>query len=147
MQSSRRIRRDSEISRHSPTQFYVPTCIFNTQLSSYETIVKFLKESYGLSFQKIAELLGKKRQSAWRAYQSASEKFKQSFEVTNLAYPIPVSIFRHSKLSLLETIVQFLRDNYKLTNSEISAILMRDERNILTVHKRAVRKELHGITA
>jgi hypothetical protein len=147
MQSSRRFRRDRKISRHSPTQFYVPSCIFNTKLSSYETIVKFLKEAYGLGFQEIAQLLGKKRQSAWRAYQTASNLFKQSFEVTNLSYPIPVSIFRHSKLSLLETIVQFLRDNYKLTNSEISALLMRDERNILTVHKRTVTKELHGITA
>lgn len=122
------------------SRYWVPSCIFNAELSSFETIVKFLKESYNLNFEEIAGLLCKRKQSVWRAYKSAVSKFKKSFDVTNLYYPIPVDIFKDSKLSTLETIVVFLKDSYNLSFSEISALLMRDQRTIWTVYHRAKKK-------
>ena len=119
------------------SEVFIPSCVFNEKLSSFETIVKFLKESYGLSFQKISELLGKKKQSVWRAYKNAVFKFKESFEVTDLFFPIPVGIFEDDKLSVLESLVLFLKENYELKYSEISALIARDERTIWTVYSRA----------
>ena len=143
-------RRDSRISRGSSiskSKVYVPSCVFSKRLSSFETIVKFLRENYGFGFEETSQLLGKKRQSVWRAYQSSVSKFKKSFEVTNLYYPIPVSIFKDSKCSLLETLVVYLREEYELSYSEISALLMRDDRTVWTVYHRATRKqELSGVS-
>ena len=127
---------DSDISKN----IYIPSCIFSQKLSSTETIIKFLKESYDLNFQQIASLLNKKRQSVWRSYKSAAKKHKEALQVTNLFYPIPIHIFKDSKLSLLETLVVFLKDSHKLTFSEISAILMRDQRTVWTSYSRARKK-------
>lgn len=129
-------RRDRVLSRVSSTTLYIPSCIFNKKLSSFETIVKFLKESYGLSIQEISRLLGKKKQSVWRAYKEAYLKFKESFEVTNLYFPIPVDIFKDSEHSLLETLVVFLKEKYDLSYSQIASLLMRDDRTIWTVYHR-----------
>ena len=137
MRKPRKNRGDSKISRAFSTKPSVPSCIFNTKLSSYETLVKFLKESYGLRVQEISILLNKKKQSVWRAYKQATKKFKQSFEVTTLYYPIPIKIFTDSKLTILQTLVIFLKDHYQLTYSEIAALLMRDDRTIWTVYYKA----------
>ena len=119
----------------------MPSCVFNEKLSSFEAIVKFLKENYGFGFERIADLLGKKRQSVWRAYQSSSKKQKQSLEVTDLYYLVPVQIFRDSKCSLLEELVFFLKECYELTFSEVSALVARDERTVWTAYARARRKK------
>lgn len=137
MSKKQKNRRDRVISKGFSTNIYIPSCVFNKRLSSFETIVKFLKESYGFSVQKIAELLGKKKQSVSRAYRNTSLKFKESFEVSTLYYPIPVDIFSRSDKSLLETLVVFLKDHYDLSYSEVSSLLMRDERTIWTVYQRA----------
>ena len=136
MRKRRENRRDSVFSKASPTNIYIPSCIFNDRLSSFESIVKFLKESYGLSIQRISELLNKKKQSVWRAYKEASVKYKDSFEVSNLFYPIPVEIFSDSKHSLLETLAVFLKDEFDLTYSEVASLLARDDRTIWTVYNR-----------
>jgi len=137
-------RRDSKISRGSSisqSKIYVPSCVFSQELSSFETIVKFLKENYDFGFEKIAQLLGKKKQSVWRAYKNAVSKLKQSFVVTNLYYPIPVDVIKDSKCSLLETLVVFLKEEYELSYSEVSALLMRDDRTVWTVYQRAKEKD------
>lgn len=147
MSKKEKNRRDSKNSKDTSkfkSKFYIPSCIFNKKLSSFETIVKFLKEGYGLNFEEIAKLLGKKKQSVWRAYKNSISKFKQSFEITNLYYPIPVQIFKKSKCSLLETLVVFLKEEYNLSFSKISALLMRDERTIWTVYHRALKKRKHA---
>jgi hypothetical protein len=128
---------DSSISQ---SKFLVPSCIFDEKLSSFETIVKFLKESYGLGFEEIARLLGKTKQSVWRAYKTSVSKTPDSFHVSDLHYPIPAEIFRESNATLLETLVFFLKETYLLSFSEISSLLMRDETTIWTVYHRAKEK-------
>jgi len=76
-------RREKVIYGVSITDIYIPSCIFNKKLSSFETIVKFLKESNNLSITQISELLDRKKQSVWRAYKNAVFKFKESFDITN----------------------------------------------------------------
>ena len=132
------IRRESELSRDSSTNIHIPSCIFSRELSSYETIVKFLKEAYSLSIQEIAKLLFKKKQSVWRAYTEACKTHPQSLSVTNLFFPIPISIFSQDKTTL-ECLVVFLKDEYKLSYSEVASLIMRDDRTVWTVYQKAKR--------
>ena len=131
-------RRESEISKDLATNIYIPSCIFTKELSSYETIVKFLKEAYSLSIQETAHLLFKKKQSVWRAYTEACKKHPKSLSVTNLLFPIPISIFSHDK-TILESLVVFLKDEYQLSYSEVASLLMRDDRTVWTVYHKAKR--------
>jgi hypothetical protein len=131
-------RRESELSRDSSTNIHIPSCIFSKELSSYETIVKFLKEAYSFSIQEIASLLSKKKQSVWRAYTEACKKHSKSLCVTNLLFPIPITIFSQDKTTL-ESLVVFLKDEYKLRYSEVASLLMRDDRTIWTVYHKAKR--------
>ena len=140
MSKKDKYRRYNIDSNTSKTKIFIPSCIFSKKLSSTETIVKFLKEGYNLNFQQIAYLLSKKRQSVWRSYKLATKKHKETFQITNLLFPIPIKIFKDSKLSLLETLVYFLKENYKLSFSEISTLLMRDQRTIWTVYQRTRKK-------
>ena len=52
---------------------------------------------------------------------------------------IPISVFNDRKLSILESLTLYLR-NEKLSNVEISEIINRDPRNVFTVYKRALEK-------
>ena len=79
-------RRETKIEIDSSKDIYIPSCIFSKELSSLETIVKYLREVHGLSNQNIADLLSKKKQSIWRAYKTATEKKKDSFFVENLLF-------------------------------------------------------------
>ena len=53
---------------------------------------------------------------------------------------IPIRILRDRSLSVLETIVEFLKENKELSFHEIGVLLNRDERNIWTVYNRAKKK-------
>ena len=135
-------RRESVISKDPARlseDIYVPSCIFSKELSSFESIVKFLKENYGLSFVEISKLMDKKKQSVWRAYKLASSKQKGSLNVTNLYYPVPITEFEKGN-TILESLVLFFKEKYHLTNAQISALLQRDDRTIYTVIARNRRK-------
>ncbi len=130
--------RDSSI---SISNAFIPSSIFNKKLSSFETITKYLRDSYGFKTKEIAEILNKSKQSTSRAYKISNQKYTDSIQVSNLHYLIPLNIFKTSPYSLLETLVVFLKHNHKLTFSEISTILMRDESTIWTSYHRAKSKE------
>ena len=53
---------------------------------------------------------------------------------------IPIRILRDRSLSVLETIVEFLKEEKELSFHEIGVLLNRDERNIWTVYNRAKKK-------
>ena len=55
---------------------------------------------------------------------------------------IPINIFSDRRLSVLESIVIFLREK-KLKNYEISEMLNKDSRNIGTFYSRAMKKISH----
>jgi predicted DNA-binding protein (UPF0251 family) len=132
---------DTSIQTPPEHERFIPSSIFSTELSSYETTVKFLKEGYGCGLQQIAEILGKSRQSVWRAYTTASEKRPQSIEVTDLYYPIPASALKDTRLSILESLVVFLIEQYNLTYSQVSALIRRDDRTVWTAYQRAQKKK------
>jgi hypothetical protein len=55
-------------------------------------------------------------------------------------YSIPLSIVCDRKVSIFETIVEYMKDHYGLTYHEIAVLLNRDDRTIWTVYNRAAKK-------
>jgi hypothetical protein len=55
--------------------------------------------------------------------------------------PISTSIFQDRSLSVLESIVRYLKDEKEFTNKEIAQLLNRDERTIWTVYDRVRKKQ------
>jgi len=59
---------------------------------------------------------------------------------TTSTFQIPTSIFKDRKVSILEALVEYLKDKKELSYHEISILINRDERNIWTVYHRAKKK-------
>ena len=53
---------------------------------------------------------------------------------------VPASIFTDRNLSVLERLVEFLKDNHNMTYHEIAVALERDDRTIWTCYNRAQKK-------
>ena len=53
---------------------------------------------------------------------------------------LPTCIFHDRRLSVLEVIVEFLKESHHLSYAEIGRLMNRDERNIWTVYRRANNK-------
>jgi len=53
---------------------------------------------------------------------------------------IPPTIFKHTSLSVMESIVDYLKTSQGLNFHEIGILLDRDERNVWTVYQRAQKK-------
>lgn len=58
----------------------------------------------------------------------------------NRSIPIPAHIFRDRSLSVLEVLVEYLKERKGLTYHEIAVMLNRDDRTIWTCFKRAKEK-------
>ena len=120
----------------------LPISIFNNkELSCLETIVKYLKEELNLRYHEIALLLNRNDRTIWATYNIASKKRKEKLSVKESKFFIPVSVFKNRKLSVLEVLVSYLKDNFNLRYSEIAVLLARDERNIWTVYNRYKKKK------
>lgn len=119
----------------------LPVSIFdNTQLSALETICKYLKEELNLRYSEIGALLNRDQRTIWVTYNKARKKRAVGLEVKDSEYKIPVSVFTDRKLSVLEALVSYLKDNYGLRYVEIGKLLNRDERNIWGVYNKAKKK-------
>ena len=59
--------------------------------------------------------------------------------------PIPSFIFKDRRLSVLEAIVEYLKDEKKLTFHQIAVILNRDDRTIWTCYSRAKKKRKNNL--
>jgi len=119
----------------------VPISILkNRKLSSLELIIKFLREEAGLSNAAVASLLGRSQQVCWTTYNNTRKKLPAKLVFKFSRYDIPVRIFRDKKLSVLEAIVVFLKDEFRLSYHEIAVLLKRDDRTIWTVYDRAGKK-------
>ena len=53
---------------------------------------------------------------------------------------IPSEILRDRTLSILESIIEYLKEVRKLSFVEISRVINRDERNVWTIYNRAKKK-------
>jgi len=129
----------------------LPSAIFTKKLGCLEAIVKYMKEDLRKSHHEIAKILNRDDRTIWTAHRKAMEKEpeKVNLEKTIVTLPImklektfmllPTSIFKNRKLTTLEAIIVYLKDN-GLKNSEIARLLNRDQRNIWTTYQKAENK-------
>ncbi len=120
----------------------IPVSIFISQLTILESIVKYLKEEKNLSLSTIAEFLNRDERNIWHIYNNAKRKYPQKFVIKTGKIVIPLSVFSGTKLSALETIVTYLKENSSLTYHEIAVLINRDERTVWTVYQRARKKNV-----
>ena len=120
---------------------HIPISIFsNTKLSGLELVCKYLKEELNIHFSEIARLLNRDYRTVWTTYSIASKKHKGALSVPKSMYFFPTLILTDRRLSVLEAIVAYLKDELGLRFTEIAAELHRDQRNVWTVYSRAGKK-------
>ena len=118
----------------------IPLCVFSSELSCLETIVKYLKENLKLEFREISVLLGRSVKTIWQAYNSSKKKYSFSLIADDFSLTIPISLFKDRRLSILEHIVFCLKAR-GMKFSEIARALKRNPRTIWTVYDRAKKKK------
>ena len=119
----------------------IPISVFdNKELSSLETICKYLKENISLSYHEIAVLLNRNDRTIWTTYNNAHKKLEAKFIAAKSEIFIPISIFTERKLSVLESIAVYLKDERGLTFHQIAVLLNRNDRPIWTVYNRGKKK-------
>jgi len=117
----------------------MPTTIFSENIGALETVIKYLKENLGMNYHEIARYLNRDERTIWTAYQKAIQKQHQMIEVKETKMFLPVSILRNRKLTVLESLIVYLKSK-EMKYSEIAEIIRRDQRNIRTAHQKAVKK-------
>jgi len=122
----------------------IPLSVFlDRGVSVLEAISEYLKDGKGLSYHEIAVLLNRNDRTIWTCYNRA--KKKNPGHVVKLAESrehIPSSIFLDREVSVLETIVEYLKDERKLSYHEMAVLLNRDDRTVWTCYSRAKKKRL-----
>ncbi len=116
-----------------------PVDIINDKLTVLESVVKYLKEEKNLTLHKISTLIKRNERNIWHTYDNAKKKYSQKFVIKKVRFWIPISIFSE-KLSALESLVVYLKDEFSLRYHEIAILLKRDDRTIWTVYQRARKK-------
>ena len=129
------------ISRKIFSKYKIPICIFSVNtLSSFQAIVKFLKENCVLSFNEIGTLLNRSRYTIASSYRTAKSKLPSRYLVYSTDYDIPTKLIASRKYSVLESIVLYLKQRHKLRFTEIADIMLLNQRTVWTVYHRALKK-------
>jgi len=118
----------------------VPLGIFLPELGAFETIVKFLREGYGLPHAEIARIVGRSHSTVRVAYRRALEKVPRQLGVSDIQdaqESFPAGIIADRSLSVLEHLVTHLLSR-GMRLADIARILHRDQRTIWTVKQRAL---------
>lgn len=128
----------------------IPVSIIRKE-SSLRAIVFFLKSS-GYSFKQISSLLNRDQRTVWCTYHasqylrsvshnpvdSVSANFVPNLD--SVEYYVPVSIFHARTLSVLESVVLYLKTAYSLSFKGIALLLNRNYQTVHTVYMRAIKK-------
>jgi DNA-binding CsgD family transcriptional regulator len=118
----------------------VPTGIFTKKIGALETISKYMKENLNMNYKEIAEELNRDERTIWTAYNKARKKQPKPLEVKETKMFLPLSIFKNRKLTILESIIVYLKEEGMKYN-EIAELLGRDQRNIWTIYSKARKKQ------
>jgi hypothetical protein len=121
------------------SEIFVPVSIFTNGASGLESISKYLKESLGMKYCMIAELMNRDDRTIWNACTEASRKAPQ-FTAEDASVKIPVSIFQDRSLSVLEAIAEYLKEALDMRYCDIAALLGKNQRTVWTVYSRAKKK-------
>jgi DNA-directed RNA polymerase specialized sigma24 family protein len=118
-----------------------PLSIITEELTVLESLVRYLKEERAYSLHSIAEILGRNEKNLWHAYHNATHKKSTPLHVDPSSPTVPLKIFIEQRLSPLETLVVYLKEQRQLSYHEIAELLQRDDRTIWTTYMRAKKKD------
>ena len=120
----------------------IPLSVFlDRSVSVLEAISEYLKDSKNLSYHDIAVLLNRNDRTIWTCYNRAKKKNPGHFtKIAESKEYIPSSIFLDRDVSVLESIVEYLKDKRELNYHGIAVLLNRDDRTIWTCYNRAKKK-------
>jgi len=122
-------------------ELLIPVSVFdNHYLSSLEAVVKYLHENKELRLVQIAKLVKRDQRAIGVTYRFARKKMKSVLKAPVSRYSLPVSVLTQKKLSVLESIVYYIRKNYSLSYHDIALLIRRDDRTVWTVYNRALEK-------
>jgi len=120
-------------------ELFFPVEILNKELTVLESVVKYLKEEKSFSLHNIAYIIKRDERNIWRVYNDSKKRYPKRFVVKKSKFFIPISIFS-DKLSALESVVFYLKEEFSLNYHEIAVLLKRNDRTIWTVYQRARKK-------
>lgn len=119
----------------------IPIEVFNNNsLSSLETVVKFLKENAGMKPKRIAELLNRNVNTISTTYRNSKQKMHENFMLRSNDFSVPCLVFSDRELSMLESLVSYLKNERNLTNNKIAKLINRNDRTVWTVYNRFKKK-------
>lgn len=119
----------------------IPISIFcNKKISGLEAIVLYLREIKKKSIKDISMILNRKSSTIYGTYRNAKKKFSGNLEFSEDSINIPYKFFYERKLSILESLVFYLKEKKNMTLKEISSSLKKNYNTIKTVYWRAKRK-------
>lgn len=121
-------------------EYFIPISLFWEKLAPLETVVKFLIENHNLTIKDVSSLLNRSQKTIWQAYKSSKKKHPKKFIIKSEQFSVPISIFSNRKLSILESLVSYLKKTQNLKLSQIASLLNRDQRTIWTSYSRARKK-------
>jgi len=136
---------DKEIRKFDVQEVKVPLMIFKSNLSPAEVLCKYLKENKKLRFSEIAKLINRNERTVWINYNNSVKKRKSKLRLEKeivkdeSRVDISVNIFTDRRLSILESVVYYLREK-GFRNSEMAQMLDKDQRNISTLYNRVKKK-------
>lgn len=129
--------KNKEREKKEQQSHYIPISLFGaTPVSSLEAMAIYLREEKKLKFSQMGALLGRNPVALSTTYRNAKKKFPKKCIVSETKYYIPCHLFAPRKLSVLETLVIYLKKEYKLQNKKIADLLNKDPRTIWTVLSR-----------
>ena len=118
----------------------IPVSIFsNDSLSTFEALVKYLKEYMNMRYVKIASILNRSDKTIWVTYQRSSKKMPAPFASINSDIQMPLEMFSDRNFTIFESIVYYLKQS-GLSNHEIASMLKRDDRTIWSIYDKVKRK-------
>lgn len=132
----------------SDTQLLIPTTIFcDRSLSFLESLIEYLKEQLNLSYHEIGKLTNRDERNIWTLYDRARKKRTKPGLVAKNApiVQIPLSVVKDRSLSILEVVVEYLRDRANFTNRQIAVTLNRSDKTVSTVYMRTRKKRSASI--
>tara|TARA_Y100000310_G_scaffold345304_1_gene463558 strand:+ start:2998 stop:3420 length:423 start_codon:yes stop_codon:yes gene_type:complete len=131
-----------KLNKSSIMVHFVDSSIFvDRKFSFSESLILYLK-SLQLTYKNIASLLNRNERTIWTIYSRAMKKAslpskKKRIKSTLL---IPISIFEDRSLSIMEILVEYMKEKRKLRYHEIASLLNRNDRTIWTIYQRTIKK-------
>jgi transcriptional regulator len=123
----------------APDRENIPTTIFIGELGALEALCKYMKENLGMSYREIAGEISRNERTIWSSCDKANKKVREKIEAKETELQIPLSVIKDRKLTVLESIIVFLKRSGMRYN-KIAEALGREQRNVWTIYHLALKK-------